>query len=97
MVFPSPRGKDAPMYDAKTPWNIIREKADLKDIRLHDLRRHYATNLLESGTRLDMVGRLLNYKDRSTTLVYAHRAMQSQREAVAKLDTHFKTLLVGNE
>ena len=90
--FPSPTKADAPICDAAVPWRRIKRKAEIEDVRLHDLRRHFATMVLESGAPIDVVGRLLNHKNRQTTLVYAHRSMDTKLEAVERISPQLSHL-----
>lgn len=44
----------------------------IHDLRAHDLRHDYASRLHRSGTRLEIVGKLLGHSQPQTTLRYAH-------------------------
>ena len=46
--------------------------ADTSDIRIHDLRRTFASLLVSGGASLEMIGRLLRHTQIGTNQVYAH-------------------------
>jgi integrase len=58
----------------KKPWDRIRARAGLEDVRLHDLRHSYASVGATSGLSLLFVGKLLGHTQASTTQRYAHLA-----------------------
>ena len=53
-------------------WRIVRMKAGLPDVRLHDLRHSYASFALRQGETVLTIGRLLGHRDPATTLRYTH-------------------------
>ena len=63
-------------------WEAIRQAADLKDVRLHDLRHSFASDALMSGVPLAVVGELLGHKQARTTQRYAHLANHVVRQAL---------------
>ena len=70
-VFPANRGDG---YYQGTPkaWNLIRQKAGIGEVRLHDLRHSFASIAVSGGASLPMVGALLGHADSATTHQYAH-------------------------
>ena len=71
----------AHIRDIDTAWKIIRSRANLDDVRLHDLRHSFASRALALGESLPMIGRLLGHSQIETTARYAHLARDSVREA----------------
>jgi integrase len=67
--------------DMQKPWRRIRERAELSDVRIHDLRHTYASNAVSSGMPIQMVGRLLGHSQIQTTMRYAHLADDPVRRA----------------
>lgn len=56
----------------KRLWERIRREAGCPDLRLHDLRRTYASAALSLGYSLDQVGALLRHRSAQTTMRYAY-------------------------
>lgn len=55
-------------------WQVIRERAGLEDVRIHDLRHSFASRALALGESLPMIGKLLGHSQIETTARYAHLA-----------------------
>jgi site-specific recombinase XerD len=55
-------------------WYRVRRAAGLADVRLHDLRHSFASNIVNAGGSLPMIGALLGHKNVATTARYAHLA-----------------------
>ena len=68
-------------------WRTLRARAELKDVRIHDLRHSYASRALALGESLPMIGKLLGHKQIETTARYAHLAddsVQASAERIAE-------------
>ena len=79
-IFPSPvNGK--PSASLFFPWDRIRKRAGLKDVRLHDLRHSYASFLVNQGVSLYVVQGLLGHAHSRTTQRYAHLAHETLQDA----------------
>lgn len=87
---------DKPIQGIKKAWATIRSRADLPDVRLHDLRHTHASHLVSSGLSLSIVGKLLGHTQASTTQRYAHLADEPLRQA-AELFGHKMDKLMGKE
>ena len=82
-VFPGRRRrKSASLQALDQFWRNLRDEADLRDVRLHDLRHSYATLALQAGETVPTIGRLLGHSDPHTTLKYIHLADETVRQAV---------------
>jgi integrase len=80
-VFPS-HGKQGHLTDLSRAWGRLCERANLSDLRIHDLRRTLGSWLAVSGASLTLIGKVLNHSQVSTTQVYARLNLDSVREAL---------------
>ncbi len=62
------------LVNLQKPWRRIRAKANLTDVRIHDLRHTFASLAAANGLSLPMIGALLGHTQVSTTARYAHLA-----------------------
>ena len=67
------------------PWSLIRKRAGIEDMRLHDCRHSFASRALALGEGLPMIGRLLGHAQVETTARYAHLARDSVRESAIRI------------
>jgi integrase len=63
------------------PWDRIRRRAGLNDVRLHDLRHSFASFLVNQGVSLYVVQGLLGHASPRMTQRYAHLAPQTLLDA----------------
>ncbi|MBE0505841.1 MAG: site-specific integrase [Marinospirillum sp.] len=79
-VFANPRtGK--PFNTIYNSWNSARIKAGLADVRIHDLRHNFASQLVNAGRSLYEVQKILGHADAITTQRYAHLSQERLKEA----------------
>ena len=84
------------MRNVNDPWKIIRKRAGLDDVRLHDLRHSFASRALALGESLPMIGKLLGHSRIETTARYAHLARESVHESAARIADSIAANLVPN-
>jgi integrase len=72
-VFPSSRG-EGHIVDLRSVWRKVTELADVRGLRLHDLRHSFASVAVSNGESLYIVGKILGHRQAKTTEVYAHLA-----------------------
>jgi site-specific recombinase XerD len=94
LVFPGPDGK--PVASLKTAWATLKKLAakdapSISDLRIHDLRHHAASMIVQRGGSLHVVQSLLGHSTLALTQRYAHLAPTAAYEAVALLDAPRKT------
>jgi len=70
-VFPGD-AEGKPLQEMKRFWDDVREKAELTNVRIHDLRHTFASLLVSGGMSLPMIGKLLGHTQVQTTARYAH-------------------------
>jgi len=75
-LFPSRKNAShiKTIYEAS---DIVRKRAVLKDVRLHDLRHSFASFLVNSGCSLYEVQKILGHQNPKITTRYAHLAQDS--------------------
>jgi len=75
-LFPSSR-TDSHLSTIYASWDRVRERAGIKDVRLHDLRHSFASFLVNSGCSLYEVQKILGHQNPKVTTRYAHLAQDS--------------------
>lgn len=70
-VVPNPTTLE-PFWSVFHCWDKARKAAGLPDVRMHDLRHSCASNLVNSGQSLYVVGTILGHAQAKTTQRYAH-------------------------
>jgi integrase len=83
-VFPSD-SKVGHVIDIKTFWAAICRTAGLANLRPHDLRHNYASELVSGGASLPLIGALLGHSNPTTTARYAHLFTDPMRAATEKV------------
>ena len=73
------------LADLHDHWERIRDRAELENMRIHDIRHSYASRALAVGESLTMIGRLLGHSKVTTTARYAHLARDSEKAAAARV------------
>lgn len=66
-------------------WAVLRSRAGLDDVRVHDLRHSYASRALALGESLSVIGKLLGHVKVETTARYAHLAQGMEKIAAARV------------
>ena len=80
-AFPNPKTK-RPFKHIFGAWDLVRNKAGIGDVRIHDLRHSFASFLINSGRSLYEVQNILGHTQVKTTQRYAHLNQDSLLKAV---------------
>ena len=79
------------------PWQKVRARAGLRDVRLHDLRHSFASRALALGETLPAIGRLLGHSRVETTARYAHLADASVRQVAIRISDSIADDILGED
>ncbi len=82
-VFEGP-GKTGHLVEPKAGWKRILQKAGIKDLRIHDLRRTLGSWQAATGANSYMIGQSLGHKSPHSTAVYARLNLDPVRVSVEK-------------
>lgn len=86
-VFPSDRrgrktGKLTHMGNPKEAWKRIMERAEISDLRIHDLRRTAGSYMAIQGFSTTIIGQALGHRSPASTAVYARLINDPVRKAM---------------
>ena len=101
-VFPSPLDASRPRSRKSVSlWYLVRKRAGIEDVRLHDLRHTFASHAVMQGVPLPTVARLLGHRQVRMTLRYAHvhdaeveTAAERVGKAIARICQHPPCVIV---
>ena len=85
-MFPRMDGERLKRIDRA--WKSLKKRARITDLRLHDLRHHFASRLVQSGVDLNTVRELLGHADITMVLRYAHMSPGRLAAAVETVARH---------
>lgn len=81
--------------DPRQLWDKVREEAGCLDLRLHDLRRTFASTALSLGYSLDQIGELLRHKSKDTTSGYAYLAKPVENHVAEQTAAELEKVMRG--
>lgn len=90
-VFPG-TGKTGHLTEPKNAWARILKKAEIEDLRIHDLRRTLGSWQAKAGASLSIIGKSLNHKTHQATTIYARLDLDPVR---ASVDTATSAMMVA--
>jgi integrase len=88
-VFPSDSSASGHLQEPKKAWRKICQRAELEDLRIHDLRRTRGSWMAIAGASQYVIGKALNHKSPSSTAIYARLSLDPVREYIEKADRLF--------
>lgn len=83
-IFYSDKSQSGHLEEPKKVWYKILEQANLKNLRLHDLRRTMGSYQAITGTSLHIIGKSLGHKTSKATEIYARMNLDPVKEAMEK-------------
>lgn len=81
----SEQGGPYESHDLENAFKRVRQRARVKDVHFHDLRRTFASRLAQRGVSLQAIAKLLGHGATYVTERYAHLSCDDLREAVGRL------------
>ncbi|MHA1538882.1 MAG: tyrosine-type recombinase/integrase [Alphaproteobacteria bacterium] len=85
------------LVNLQKPWDKIRKKSGLEDVRIHDLRHSFASIGASGGDSLLMIGAVLGHKKSSTTERYAHLSNSPVKQTADNISCKVAALLDGGK
>ena len=83
------------LVNLRLPWQRIRARAGLDDVRIHDLRHTFASFAVSGGQGLPMIGKMLGHTQVKTTARYAHLATDPVKRATEDVSASIEAALEG--
>lgn len=80
-VIPNPKTRQ-PYVSVFCSWNTARKAAGLPEVRMHDLRHSFASNLVNSGRSIYEVAKVLGHTQLKTSQRYSHLSQETLLAAV---------------
>ena len=78
----SGNGKAGHLMEPKKGWKRILERAEIDNLRIHDLRRTLGSWQAKTGASLAIIGKSLNHKNQNTTAIYARLDLDPVRDSI---------------
>ena len=82
-IFPG-TGKDGHLSEPKRGWKRILDRANIKDLRIHDIRRTMGSYQAITGASLSIIGKTLGHKSQTATQIYARMHDDPVRASMEK-------------
>ncbi len=93
-MFPGTKDR-AHLVGLQKIWPRLRNRADLPDVRLHDLRHSFASVGAAGGDSLLIIGKLLGHKNAASTQRYAHLGDDPLRSAADRISQKIAAAMSG--
>jgi integrase len=91
------KNRGARLINLQKPWRRVRAKANLDDVRIHDLRHTFASVAAGTGMSLPIIGKLLGHSQPVTTARYAHLAADPIRAASNLIGAEISATMNGKK
>jgi integrase len=83
-VFPSENSRSGHFTDPKKAWQRILKRANIEDLRIHDIRRTMGSYQAITGSSLAIIGKSLGHKSQEATAIYARLYNDPVRASMEK-------------
>jgi len=80
-VFPS-TGRTGHLIGPRLAWKRLLTRADIKNLRIHDLRRTFGSYQAATGASLPIIGKSLGHTSTAATQIYARLNLDPVRQSV---------------
>ncbi|MBF0419613.1 MAG: tyrosine-type recombinase/integrase [Magnetococcales bacterium] len=84
------------MVNINKAWRSIKAKAELPNLRIHDLRHAFASVGAAMGMSLPVIGKLLGHTQPQTTARYAHLSIDPLQKATDMIGEYYNVAMNGN-
>ena len=81
-VFPSKASSKGYLQDPKKAWKRILAEAQIKDLRIHDIRRTLGSYQAITGASLQIIGKSLGHKTQAATQIYSRLNLDPVRKSM---------------
>ena len=81
-VFPSEKSASGHLSEPKKGWARILKRANITDLRIHDLRRSLGSWQASTGASLSIIGKSLGHKSIAATSIYARLNLDPVRNSI---------------
>ena len=88
-VFTNSHGKKIDRYNLRRAFKKAVSKAEIEDIRFHDLRHCFCTKLAQRGVDIYKIAKLAGHEDIRMTQRYSHHCPESLRDGVEVLEADY--------
>jgi site-specific recombinase XerD len=87
-LFEGANGGQYSIRSVQAVFKTAMQKANInKKVGIHSLRHSFATHLMEQGTNLNFIQKLLGHNDIKTTMIYTHVSDSSISNVKSPLDS----------
>jgi len=87
-VFPG-TGKTGHLVSPKNAWKKILQRAEISDLRIHDLRRTVGSYMAIQGVDSKIIGKALGHRSIQATAVYSRLTQDPVRRALENIHCNF--------
>ena len=83
-LFPSDTSKSGHLEEPKSSWASLLKRANIENMRIHDLRHTMGSYQAMEGSSLQIIGRSLGHKSIAATQIYAHLSADPIRQSMQR-------------